>query len=181
MPPAAERSMDWRDRWQLWGVRSLPKHDTRDEIARASATPVEVAHRKQPKEFEAMTSKPIKVPGPDHPIAIVVNPSRVVVSVGGRIVADTREALTLREATYPGVQYLPRKDVDLSLLERTDHASHCPYKGDCAYYSIASAGGERLLNAVWSYETPYAAVAEIKDYLAFYPDRIDVREEQAEA
>ena len=125
-----------------------------------------------------MTAKPIKVPGPDHPITIETYPSRVVVSVGGRVVADSREALILRESTYPGVRYIPRKDVDMSLLERTDHATYCPYKGDCAYYSIPS-GGERSTNAVWTYENPYDAVAEIKEYVAFYPDRVDTIEELA--
>jgi uncharacterized protein (DUF427 family) len=126
------------------------------------------------------SSKPIKIPGPDHPITIERNPARIVVSVAGRIVADTREALTLREAAYPPVQYIPRKDVDMALLERTDHATYCPYKGDCAYFSIPL-GGNRSTNAVWSYEAPYAAVAPIKDYLAFYPDRVDAIEERPEA
>ncbi len=127
-----------------------------------------------------MAAKPIKVPGPDHPISIKANPLRVVVSVGGRTVADTREALTLREAGYAAVQYIPRKDVDMSLLERTTHATYCPYKGDCAYYSIPL-GGERSVNAVWTYETPYATVAEIKDHVAFYPDRVDAITERADA
>ncbi|HKD21149.1 MAG TPA: DUF427 domain-containing protein, partial [Rhizomicrobium sp.] len=74
--------------------------------------------------------------------------------------------------SYPAVQYIPRKDVDMSLLARTDHATYCPYKGDCSYYSIG-AGGPRSANAVWSYEAPYPAVAQIKDYVAFYPDRVD--------
>jgi len=117
----------------------------------------------------------IKIPGPDHPITIQLNPSRVVVSVGNRVVADSRGALTLREASLPAVQYIPRKDVDMSLLQRTDHATYCPYKGDCAYYSIPS-GGDRSVNAVWTYEAPYAAVAQIKDYLAFYPSRVDAIE-----
>jgi uncharacterized protein (DUF427 family) len=125
-----------------------------------------------------MTPKPMKTPGPDHPITIAANPLRVVVSVGGRVVADTREALTLREAGYRAVQYIPRKDVDMSLLQRTDHATYCPYKGDCAYYSIPS-GGERSVNAVWTYEAPYAAVAAIKDHVAFYPDRVNAIEEKA--
>ena len=124
-----------------------------------------------------MTAKQMKVPGPDHPITIQRNPSRVIVSVAGRVIADTREALTLREAAYPAVQYVPRKDVDMSLLERTDHATYCPFKGDCAYYSI-SVGGERSVNAVWTYEAPYASVDEIKDHLAFYPDRVDSIEER---
>jgi uncharacterized protein (DUF427 family) len=127
-----------------------------------------------------MTTKPIKLPNPDHPITIERNPARVVVSVAGRVVADTREALTLREAAYRPVQYIPRKDVDMSLLERTDHGTYCPYKGDCAYYSIPIGGG-RSANAVWTYEAPYVAVAAIKDHLAFYPDRVDAVKEQLPA
>ena len=125
-------------------------------------------------------SKPIKIPGPDHPITIERNPARIVVSVAGRIVADTREALTLREAAYPAVQYIPRKDVDMGLLDRTDRATYCPYKGDCSYFSIPL-GGERSINAVWSYEAPYTAVTPIKDYLAFYAERVDAIEERPEA
>jgi uncharacterized protein (DUF427 family) len=127
-----------------------------------------------------MASKPIKIPSPDHPITIEANPSRVVVSIGGRIIADSREALTLRETKYPAVQYIPRKDVDMSLLERTGHSTYCPYKGECAYYSIPVGGG-RSANAVWTYEAPFAAVAEIKDHLAFYPDRVDTIEERPAA
>jgi uncharacterized protein (DUF427 family) len=121
--------------------------------------------------------RPIKLPGPDHPITIEPNPARVVVTVEGRVIADTRSALTLREASYPAVQYVPRSDLDLSLLSRTNHASYCPYKGDAAYYSIP-VGGERSVNAVWTYEAPYDAVAAIRDHLAFYPDRVDAIEER---
>ena len=121
-----------------------------------------------------MSSKPktIKIPGPDHPITIEHNGNRVVVKVAGRVVADTRDALTLREAGYAPVHYIPRKDVVMTLLERTDHETYCPYKGECTYFSIPS-GGARSANAVWSYEAPYEAVASIKDHLAFYPDRVD--------
>ena len=124
-----------------------------------------------------MTSKPIKIPSPDHPITLEPNNARVVVTLAGRVIADTRGALTLREASYPAVQYIPRKDVDMTLLERTSHESYCPYKGDASYYSIPS-GGERSANAVWTYERPYDAVAMIKDYVAFYPDRVDSIVEQ---
>lgn len=117
-------------------------------------------------------ARSMKVPGPDHPITIAANPARVVVSVAGRVVADTRAALTLREAAYPPVQYIPRRDVDMSLLDRTSHATYCPYKGDCSYYSIP-AGGKRSVNAAWTYEAAYDAVAEIDGHLAFYPDRVD--------
>jgi len=117
-------------------------------------------------------AKPIKIPGPDHPISVERNPGRVVVTVAGRVIADTRNALTLREARYAPVQYIPLRDVDMTLLAPTDHATYCPYKGDASYFSIP-AGGERATNAVWSYEAPYEAVAVIKDHLAFYPDRVD--------
>lgn len=122
------------------------------------------------------TVRTVKQPGPDHPITITPNPRRVMVRVAGRIVADTRRALTLREASYPAVQYIPREDVDMSLLERTEHATYCPYKGECAYYSLR-VGGERALNAVWTYENPYEAVAAIQSHLAFYPDRVDAIEQ----
>jgi len=124
-----------------------------------------------------MHAKQGKIPGPDHPISVGANPARVVVTVAGHVIADTREALTLREASYPAVQYIPRKDADMSLLQRTAHATYCPYKGECAYYSIPSGGG-RSVNAVWTYEDPFAAVVEIKDHLAFYPDRVDAIEER---
>ena len=119
-----------------------------------------------------MTDKPMKIPGPDHPISIEANPSRVVVIVGGQVIADTRNALTLREASYPAVQYIPRRDVNMAALTRSEHTTFCPYKGDASYYGIPS-GGARSANAVWTYEAPYEAVASIKDHLAFYPDRID--------
>ncbi len=119
-----------------------------------------------------MTDRPMKTPGPDHPIAIDPNPARVVVIVGGRVIADTSAALTLREASYPPVQYIPRRDVDMGALSRSDHTTHCPYKGEASYYSIP-VGGDRCRNAVWTYESPFEAVAQIKDYVAFYPDRVD--------
>ncbi|WP_375508282.1 DUF427 domain-containing protein [uncultured Caballeronia sp.] len=123
-------------------------------------------------------TKTVKIPGPDHPITIEPNPSRITVSIGGRVLADTREALTVHEASYPPVYYIPRKDVDMSLLERTDHATYCPYKGECSYYSIPL-GGERSANAVWTYEDTYPAVVEIKGHLAFYQDRVDAFEVHA--
>ena len=128
---------------------------------------------------ERLSSAPktIKVPGPDHPITVERNPDRVVVTVAGRVVADTRDALILREAGYPAVHYVPRNDVHMVLLARTEHATYCPYKGDCSYFSIPL-GGDRSANAVWTYEAPYAAVMLIKDCLAFYPDRVDAIEER---
>ena len=119
-----------------------------------------------------MSDRQIKIPGPDHPIEIQPNPSRVVVTVGGKVIADTAEALTLSEAGYAAVQYIPRRDVDMAALARSDHTTYCPYKGEASYFSIPI-GGERSTNAVWTYETPFPAMAAIKDYVAFYPDRVD--------
>lgn len=123
-----------------------------------------------------MNERAIKIPGPDHPITVEPNPGRVTVSIGGRVIADTSEALTLREANYPPVQYIPRKDVDMAALARSAKATYCPYKGEAAYFSIPN-GGERSADAIWTYEAPYDAVAEIKDHLTFYPDRVDAIEQ----
>jgi uncharacterized protein (DUF427 family) len=119
-----------------------------------------------------MTNRQMKLPGPDHPISIDNTPSRVVVTVGGKVIADTRNALTLREASYPAVQYVPRRDVDMAALTRSQHTTFCPYKGQASYFSIP-AGGDRSVNAVWTYETPFAAMAQIQEYVAFYADRVD--------
>ena len=119
-----------------------------------------------------MTNTQGRVPTAAHPIDIARTDSRVIVTVGGEVIADTLDALTLRESNYASVVYVPRKDVKMELLQRTKHQTHCPYKGDASYYSIPL-GGQRATNAIWTYETPYAAVAAIKDYLAFYPDRVD--------
>ncbi|HEX4505711.1 MAG TPA: DUF427 domain-containing protein [Alphaproteobacteria bacterium] len=124
-----------------------------------------------------MTERTIKIPGPDHPISVTPNPKRVVVTLGGAVIADTTDALTLHEASYPPVQYIPRKDVDMTALSRTETHTYCPYKGEASYFSIPS-GGTRSADAVWTYETPYDSVAAIKDHLAFYPDRVDSPEER---
>jgi uncharacterized protein (DUF427 family) len=88
-------------------------------------------------------------------------------------VADTTAALELREASYPAVFYVPRSDADMTLLERTEHATYCPYKGDASYFTIR-AGEAAAENAVWSYEQPHDAVAGIRDHLAFYPDSVEI-------
>lgn len=119
-----------------------------------------------------MSTKPILLPGPSHPITIEPTPGSVRVTVAGRMIADTRNAITLREADYDPVQYIPVEDVDMGLLEASDHVSYCPYKGDCSYYSIPL-GGETSRNAVWTYAEPFDAVAEIKGRVAFYPNRVD--------
>lgn len=118
----------------------------------------------------------MKLPGPDHPISITPNAKRVRVTFGGKVIADTTHALTLKEAAYPAMQYIPRADVAMDVLRPTTHASHCPYKGDASYFTIV-AGEKAAENAVWSYERPFPAMAEIAGYLAFYPNRVDKIEE----
>ncbi len=118
---------------------------------------------------------PMKLPGPDHPITITPNPKRVRVSAGGVLIADTAHALTLKEASYPAVQYVPRADANMALLERTDRVTHCPYKGDANYFSI-KANGTTLENSIWTYESPFPAMAGIAGHLAFYPDKVKIEE-----
>jgi len=121
----------------------------------------------------------MKLPGPNHPITVTPNPRRVRVTLGGKTIAETTRALTLKEATYPAVQYIPREDVDLSLLTPSAHVTHCPHKGDASYFSI-SIGPRVRENAAWSYETPFPAVKEIAGYIAFYPNRVDKIEDVAD-
>jgi uncharacterized protein (DUF427 family) len=119
-----------------------------------------------------MSTKPARIPGPDHPITIGRANGRVTVKVNGHIMADTDKALTLREASYPEVFYIPMDDVDKSAIEPSTRTSYCPYKGEASYFSIP-AGGEKSNDAIWMYADPYASVAEIKNHVAFYPNRID--------
>ena len=122
-----------------------------------------------------MADRAIRVPGADHPITIEQSPMRILVRSDGQILADSRNALTLREAKYPAVHYIPRRDVDMAKLRRTDHTTYCPFKGDCSYYSLPG-DVEGGANAVWTYEAPFPAVGAIQDHLAFYSDRVEITE-----
>lgn len=113
----------------------------------------------------------------DHPVRIEPHRGRVIVRLDGHTVADTTRALSLHEARYPPVTYIPRVDVDMSALTASDHATTCPFKGDASYFDI-DVGGRRVDNAVWSYEKPHAEVAEIRSYLAFYPTSVEIVEHQ---
>jgi uncharacterized protein (DUF427 family) len=117
----------------------------------------------------------MKLPGPDHPITITINPKRVRVSAGGTVIAETSHALTLKEASYPAVHYIPRTDANMELLARSERVTHCPYKGDANYFDIV-AGDKTIENAIWTYETPFPAMAEISGHLAFYPDKVRIEE-----
>jgi len=117
----------------------------------------------------------MRLPGPDHPITISANPRRIRVTAGDTVIAETTHALSLKEASYPAVQYVPRGDARMELLKRTERVTHCPYKGDASYFSVA-ADGKTIENAIWTYETPFPAMAEISGYLAFYPDKVRIEE-----
>jgi uncharacterized protein (DUF427 family) len=98
---------------------------------------------------------------------------RVVVAWNGRIVADSADALALEERGHPTVFYIPRKDVDMNLLKRTDSHTTCPHKGVASYYSLVADGAAER-DAVWTYETPLTGVASIKDHLAFYRNKVEI-------
>src|ERR1700675_956041 len=117
----------------------------------------------------------MKLTGPDHPITITANPKRVRVSAGGVARRHTTHALTLKESSYPAVQYVPRGDANMALLARTERTTHCPYKGDASYFSI-NANGKSIENSIWTYEAPFPAMTEISGYLAFYPDKVTIEE-----
>ncbi|HEY5835349.1 DUF427 domain-containing protein [Streptomyces sp.] len=117
--------------------------------------------------------RPVRTPGPDHPITIEPTASRVVVRAGGEVIADTTRALTLREADYPPVQYIPLEDVVGTALRPTATQTYCPYKGDASYYALTTADGD-VPDAVWTYEKPYEAVGEIAGHVAFYPQHVQL-------
>jgi len=118
----------------------------------------------------------MREPGPDHPIAITLHPRPIRVTLNGTIVAETRAALALKEASYPAVFYIPRADIRAELFSESERSSVCPYKGTASYHHL-TVGDARRPDAAWSYETPYPAVAAIAGHLAFYPDRVDAIEE----
>jgi uncharacterized protein (DUF427 family) len=117
----------------------------------------------------------MKLPGPDHPITIEPNPNHVRVRFNGKVVANTRRAVTLKEAALNPVIYIPREDAEMKYFERTKQTTQCPYKGDASYYSLR-VGDREAVNAVWSYEHPFPAMAEIAERLAFYPERVEAIE-----
>jgi uncharacterized protein (DUF427 family) len=119
-------------------------------------------------------SRTIKIPDATHPITITPTGKRVTVRMGGTVVAETDNALSLAEASYPVAQYIPLADVDQSLLERTTTQTYCPYKGDASYYSVNTPDGSKEADVIWTYEHPYPSVAEIAGHVAFYPDRTEI-------
>jgi len=118
----------------------------------------------------------MSAPGHAHAITIEKNPNRVKVTFNGAVIADTTRALILKEGPLPPAMYVPREDVQMSYLERTDHSTHCPFKGHASYFSVR-VGNQIADNAVWTYETPIDSVAPIRACLSFYVEKLDVREE----
>jgi uncharacterized protein (DUF427 family) len=119
-------------------------------------------------------TRTVKIPDATHPITIRPTQARVTVRVGGAVVAETDSALSLAEASYPVVQYIPLADVDKTLLERTTTQTYCPYKGDASYYTVTTPDGTTQTDLIWTYERPYPSVAEIAGHVAFYPDRAEI-------
>jgi uncharacterized protein (DUF427 family) len=116
-----------------------------------------------------------KTPGPDHPITVERSPCHVVVRSGSAVIAETHRALEMREASYPTVLYVPFDDVDQRHLRPSEHHTWCPYKGEASYNDIVDGeDGTDLDAAVWYYDDPFPAVAEIKGHVAFYPDRVTI-------
>lgn len=113
------------------------------------------------------------MPDPNHPITIEPAGRRWRAKYAGHVIADSADALLLREASYPPVVYFPRADVSMEYLARTDHSTHCPYKGDASYYTL-NMDGEYAENAVWTYETPIDDVGLIRERLAFYPNLVEI-------
>jgi uncharacterized protein (DUF427 family) len=120
-------------------------------------------------------SRPVKIPDATHPITVKPTGAHVTVRVGGVIVAESDNALSLAEASYPVAQYIPLGDVDPAVLERTETHTYCPYKGEASYYSVRTPDGTTQADLIWTYEQPYDAVAEIAGHVAFYPDRSEIR------
>ncbi len=114
------------------------------------------------------------MPQSPPPRKITLEPASdsIRVEFAGATIAETRNALILREGSYPPVAYIPRADVRWELLRDSDHQTFCPYKGTARYWSVA-AGGRIAENAVWGYPQAIDAVAEIQDCVAFYWDRMD--------
>jgi uncharacterized protein (DUF427 family) len=117
----------------------------------------------------------MKTPGPDHPITLTPATRRWQARYSGHVIADTGDALILQEASYPPVVYFPRADVAMDYMSRTERSTHCPYKGDAAYYTVLM-NGHIAENAVWTYEQPYPAMTLIEGRLAFYPDKVEIYE-----
>ena len=127
-----------------------------------------------------MSKSPGHQKWPNHKVLEAPVGQRVTVELDGDIVADSTDAIRVDEDGSPARYYFPRNDVRMEKLQRTSTTSHCPFKGTANYFSLSLDKGDKrgkLDDAVWTYEAPYAAVAAIKDHVAFYPHRVDTIDE----
>lgn len=121
-----------------------------------------------------MTDKPVLLPSAEHPITVAPTGRHVTVRVNGEVVADTDDALTLQESTYPAVHYIPMRDVVAAMLTSSDTTTYCPFKGDAGYFHVTTSAGDTVEDAIWTYDQPYPAVGDIAGHVAFYPDKADI-------
>ena len=121
-----------------------------------------------------MAHREVLEPSAGHPITVEPSKGRVQVRINGELVADTTAALELREASIPVVQYIPIDDVVQERLTRTDTTTYCPFKGDASYYSVTTSAGDTVEDAIWTYEQPFPAVAQIAGHVAFYPNKAEI-------
>lgn len=121
-----------------------------------------------------MNNRPVLTPTAEYPITVTPTGRHVTVRIGGEVIADTDDALTLQEANHAAVQYIPLAAVRRELLTRTATTSYCPFKGDAAYYTVTTAAGQTVTDAIWTYEQPFPAVAAIAGHVAFYPDKAEI-------
>ncbi len=119
-----------------------------------------------------MDNPVVKLPSAEYPITVNRSASHFVIVFRGRTLADTTRALILRENMLPRVVYVPREDVNLSLLRRSTKETYCPYKGTASYFE-PDVGGDSGDPIAWTYEQPFAAVSTIAGHIAFYADKMD--------
>jgi uncharacterized protein (DUF427 family) len=118
-----------------------------------------------------MSDRPVLEPTDAHPITVTPTGKHVTVAVNGEVVAETDNALTLQESTYPAVQYIPKADVVQSVLRDSDTETYCPFKGEASYHHVVTSAGDTVEDAIWTYAAPYPAVAAIAGHVAFYPEK----------
>ena len=142
------------------------------EAATAQAGGAPAGETSMAQRGTASAGSPGFARNPDYPLTVEPCEKRVRAMAGGETIADSTRTRLVLEGRYPPVYYFPREDVRMDLLRRSEHRTHCPYKGDASYWSIA-AGGKEIENAVWSYETPFREMAGLRELMAFYWDRME--------
>ncbi len=115
---------------------------------------------------------------PEHRIEIDEQRVPLRVTLNGKVLAETRRGLNLREGQYPDVVYIPREDVAMDQLRRCKLSTHCPFKGDASYFAYDGEndhGAAPASEVAWSYETPFDQMLAIHEHVAFYANRVEIR------